>query len=205
MPYQEQFPVSTAIVTAGWNNPTRIYIEDNSYATSSTDTAEQSYDYNPFDIGSGILDKVFVKIKYYSLLTIVNTGDTGSITFIIRVYDGTTWTNYQVTALTYACTTANDESLTSQDGDNSNNEVAIDVTSIINTVNKLQNIQTALLTNITTEAGVTPSIAVDSMSILVCYHSSDAVYSTGTAKTRKELMKESKALSAVTKFLKVTS
>ncbi len=208
MPFAEAYPISTAVVAAGWANPTNAYSVNNSYATTSTNLAEQSYDYNPILKGVEVIDKVFVRVKYTMAVATVLGGDNATLTFSVKVYDGSSWTTYQVTALTYACTTVNGESFTSTDGDNSNSVVAVDCTAALNTLEKLNSAQTALLAAVTSEAGVTVTLSVDCISLLVCYHTQGDVYA-GAAKTRRNPNdpepKEYRALKAVRNYLTVTS
>jgi hypothetical protein len=200
MPYLELRPTSTAVVAAGWNNPTNAYTYNNTYADSSTDTAEQSYDYGTFLSGVEVLDKVFVKLKYNTVLAAVLGGDNATLTFSVKVYDGSAWTTFQVTALVYACTTINGESFTSTDGDNSNNTISIDVTSVLNTLDKLNSAQTALLTAITADAGLTCTVNVDCVSILACYHTTADVFA-GQAKTVNDNRNTREALKKVEQYL----
>lgn len=206
MPTLERTPISTTLVVAGWNNPTRAYAFNNSYANSTTNNAEQTYGYQSFSprplSGQETIDKVFVKLEYYYLLTGVNVGDNTTLTFSIKVYDGTSWTTYQITKAIFACTTANDESFTDTIGDNSNSTLYIDVTSKINTMVKLNNVQTRLLTTLTADAGLTPNIYVDAISIVVCCHTLAGVMATGKQATTKYSSPQAKrALRTVEKYL----
>ena len=187
MPFLELPPISTAVVAAGWQDPTNAYAFDNSYAYSETSTAEQSYDYQAALTGSEVIDKVFARIKYIPKLTGVLTGDDATLTFTLKVYDGSTWTNFQVAKLVYAVTTASDESLTVTVGDNSNSSVSVDVTSVLSTLAKLNSAQTALLTTITADAGLTVRVSVDCVSLLVLYHTVGDVFVGKHASTRRDL------------------
>ena len=202
MPSLERLPISTTQVVAGWTNPTRCYIFNNSYANSTTNLAEQTYDYLPLLTGAEVIDKVFVKLEYYYLLTGVNLGDDATITFSIKVYDGSTWTTYQVSANTFALSTANDESFTHTIGDNSNSTIYIDVTSKLDTLAKLNSAQTRLLTALTADAGLTPNVYVDAISILAVYHSEVGIMpSRGAATTRRSRPRVKKALDSVEQYL----
>jgi len=207
MPYREHTPISTTLVVAGWNNPTRCYRFNNSYANSTTNNAEQTYDYHPYSPsplgGQEILDRVFVKLEYYYLITGVNVGDDATLTFSIKVYDGSSWTTYQVTKATFALTTANDESFTDTIGDNSNSTLYIDVTSKLDTMTKLNNAQTRLLTTLTADAGLTPEVYVDAISIVACYHQPAGVMvQRGNATTKYSHPKAKRALQSVEAYLK---
>lgn len=205
MPVFERVPTSTAVVVAGWASPTNAYKFDNAYTTSQTNLAEQSYDYRPFSQalgGTETIDKVFVKIKWYYRLQGILTGDDATITFNIKVYDGSTWTTYQITAATFNCTTANDESFTDTDGDNSNSTVFIDVTSVLNTHAKLNSAQTRLHTTLTADAGLTPRISVDCISLLVCYHIKAGIFPRDVAATKHTSPNARKALQTVEAYLK---
>ncbi len=206
MPTLERFPISTAVVVAGWANPTNAYTVDNSYTTTSTNNAEQSYDYNEFLTGVEEIDKVVILIKYIYRIDGLNSGANATCTFSIKVYDGSSWTTYQVIATSYAAPAlALAETLTDTFGNNSNSVVAIDVTSIINTLAKLNAVQTALLAVFTADAGLTPQVQVDCVGVLVCYHVKGDVF-IGAAKTQRDLdTKEHRALKAVNKYLEVTS
>jgi len=205
MPVFERVPTSTAVVAAGWVNPTNAYAFDNNYAYSETNNAEQSYDYKSFLQalgGTETIDKVFVRFKWIYKLTGVATGDDATVTFSIKVYDGSTWTTYQVAAATFNCTTFNDEDFTDTDGDNSNSIVFIDVTSILNTHAKLNSAQTRLLTTLTADAGLTLRISVDCISLLVCYHiKAGAMYTGETAITKHSSPLARKALQIVEAYL----
>lgn len=206
MPFLELQPINTTVVAAGWSDPTNAYLYNNSFAYSETNNAEQSYDYANFFRGNQVIDKVFVKLEFIVKQTTVLTGDNATCTFSIKVYDGSSWTTYQVTKYVYACTTGNAESFTCTDGDNSNSTVAIDVTSKLNTIAKLNSAQTRLLTAITVDAGVTMRVSVDCISILVCYHIEGGAYPTAKAVTRKDLdRKEYRAVESVSKYLKAVS
>lgn len=205
MPVFQRVPTSTAVVAAGWVNPTNAYAFDNTYAYSETNLAEQSFDYRSFAQalgGTETIDKVFVRLKWNYKLTGINVGDDATVTFSIKVYDGSTWTTYQVTAATFSCTTANDESFTDTDGDNSNSIVFIDVSTVLNTHTKLNSAQTRLLTTITADAGLTPRISVDAITLLVCYHIEAGVMYTGEpATTKYSNPKARKALQTVEAYL----
>lgn len=182
---------------------------DGTYAYSETDDAEQEYDGYKFPLGGvEILDKVFVKIKDLRNLTTVVQGDTAGFEGTVRVYDGSSWTNYQVTADDFAVSTGNDESLTYQSGDASNSIYYIDVTSTLSTIAKLKNSKLRLLFNISaTAAGITLRWSVDAATILVCYSYSDSVPVTrGSATTKQQLStKELNALREASNILKTAS
>jgi hypothetical protein len=208
LPVIEHLPVSTTVVAAGWNNPTRCYLFNNTYANSTTNNAEQTYDYNAFSPrplgGQEVLDKVFVKLEYYYLLTGVAVGDDATLTFSVKVYDGSSWTTYQITKNTFACTTVSDESFTDTIGDNSNSTMYLDVTGKLNTMAKLNSAQTRLLTTLTADAGLTPNVYVDAVSLVACYHTPYSVMATrGTATTRRSYPKAKRALQTVEDYLTV--
>lgn len=187
-------------VIGGWVNPTNAYTQNNLYATCTTDAGEQSYDYPSFFSGNEAIDKVFVKLKYTYLITGAVAGAAATCLFSVKVYDGSSWTTYQVSNNIFATDTANN-ALTDTIGDNSNSTVLIDVTSTIDTIAKLNSIQTALLTAITADAGLTPQVKVDLASILVTYHIEGGAYPTGTAQTTRSYPKTKKALDAVDQIL----
>ena len=149
MPTIEKAPTSTTIIVAGWIDPTNAYAFDNAFTYSETDTAEQEYNgYSALPNilqGVEVIDKVYARLKWKTLLTNDTIGDTATATCTLRVYDGSTWQNYQVTAKSYTCTTINDESFTDSEGDDTNTTVNIDVTAHINTLNKWNNAKTRLL------------------------------------------------------------
>jgi len=204
MPVFERVPTSTTVVVAGWQNPTNAYAFNNSYTHSETNNAEQAYAYRSFLQalgGTETLDKVFIRFKWFYKLTGVLTGDAATVTFSIKVYDGASWTTFQVTAAVFACTPINDESFTDTDGDNNNSSVLLDVTNILNTHAKLESAQTRLLTVITNDAGLTPHISVDCVSILVCYHVKAGIIPHEVAVTKHTGSKARVALDAVETFL----
>ncbi len=196
MPAFERTPTSTTVVAAGWTNPTNAYILDNTYASTSTTTAEQSYSGYGFShpmVGTETIDKVFVKIKHY--ITIAKTGadDATEVTCTLRVYNGSTWQNYQITNLVYAnATPLTDEQPTVTVGDTSAEACSIDVTSFLNTLTKIAKAQTALLfTVVTAGAGVTVTWYVDAVTLLLCCSPTGGGFATTTRtypqKTRKAL------------------
>ncbi len=187
-------------IIGGWVNPTNAYVYDNTYTSATTNNAEQSYDYGGFLSGVEVIDKVFVKVKYNTVLAAVLGGDNATVTFSVKIYDGSTWTTYQVTALVYACTTINGESFSSTDGDNSNSIIAIDCTNVLNTLDKLNSAQTALHTAITVEAGLTLTVNVDCVSLLVCYHTNAEVFA-GQAKTQRDNKSTREALKKLEQYL----
>ena len=184
----------------GWVNPTDAYTFNNTFAYSETDTAEQEYAYSNFLTGNEIIDKVFVRIKWKSTITGVNTGDTAAGTCSIKVYDGSTWATYQVTAQDYAVSTISDESLVISEGDNTNTSALIDVTSHIGSLAELNSAKTRLLFVATEDAGLTLRWSVDAVSILVCYHIVGGVYAS-RAVTKQDNPRSREALNAVKKFL----
>lgn len=207
MPTIEAFPTGTAVVVAGWTNPEYAYRTDNTYATSSTDTAEQAYTgfANPFKAlgGAETIDKVFVKIKHYIAYTKApaGTGDSATATASIKVYDGSSWTTYQITALTYTNNEpATDEDHTAQVGNNSNPVLHIDVTTVLNTIAKLQASSLRLLFAVTGSNGVTVTWSVDSVSLIVCYGIVAGI-PTREATTQYTSPKAKKALAAVEAYL----
>jgi len=206
MPVAERAPISTTVVAAGWNNPTRCYNFDNNYADSTTNNAEQTFDYKAFSPtilgGQETLDKVFVKIKWYYKLTGLLTGDDCNITFTVKVYDGSSWTSYTVGYSVFNCTTANDESFTDTAGSNSIQTQFIDVTSTLNTLAKLNSAQTRLLTTLTADAGLTPQILVDAINIVACYHMKAGIMAPGKSVIRKhDYPQARKAFRAVSAYL----
>lgn len=209
MPTWETHATSTTAIAAGWTNPTNAYVFDGSYAYSETDDAEQEYTGYKFPLGGvEIIDKVFIKLKDLRNLTTIVQGDAASFEGSIKVYDGSSWTTYQITADDFAVSTANDESLTYQSGDASNNIYYIDVTSALNTVAKLKNAKTRLLFNISaTAVGITVRWSIDAITILVCYSYSYTVPATrGSAQTKRDLpTKEVQALKNVSNYLKTAS
>lgn len=207
MPSYEAAPNSRTLISAGWTNPANAYLFNGSYTYSETDNAEEEYDGYNFPLtGNEVIDRVFVKIKDQRKVTTVVQGDGSGHEGYIRVYNGSAWTNYQVTADDFAVTTANDESLTSQSGDASNSQHLIDVTATIDTVAKLQNTKTRLLHNISlTAAGITQRWSIDAITMLVCYSYSDSVPATGKATTKKEKPKELKTIKQVSDALKIVS
>ncbi len=180
-------------------NTTNAYTFNNSYASSTTHNAEQQYDYpnfSPSNLGGNeVLDKVFVKLKWYYKLTGVTAGDDANITFTVKVYDGSSWTSYTVGYAVFACTTANDESFTDTAGSNNIQTVFIDVTGKLGTMAKLNLAATRLVTTLTADAGLTPQIYVDAISVLACYHRPYGVMATrGAAQTKRELPNEYQTL-----------
>ena len=171
MPFIEKFPASTSVVTAGWTNPTNAYTFNNSLTYTETNTACQQYDgYSIPLTGNEVIDKVLVRLKTKTSLTTVAVGDTAVSYCNIQVYDGSTWTEYQIMAHDYTCTTANDESFSISEGDNTNADILIDVTSIIDTLAKLQAFKTRLYFAVNPAAGVTIRWSIDCISVIVCYH-----------------------------------
>jgi len=207
MPVLEKYPSATSAVVAGWTNPTNAYAFDNTYAYSETTTAEQEYSgYGNFLTGVEVIDKVFIHLKWKSTITTVNQGDTATGTCTIRVYDGATWQNYQVTAQDLAVSTANDESFVATEGNDTNTATFIDVTPHVTTLTELNSIITRLLFATTFAAGATVRWSVDAVSILVCYHIQGNLYPTGTATTKRDLEgKLYKSVQAVHDYLKATS
>ncbi len=160
MPTIQKYPVTTTLIVAGWTNPTNAYVFDNAYAYSETDAAEQEYDgYGILLTGVEVIDKVCVLIKSKTTLTSDVTGDTATATCTLRVYDGSSWQNYQVTAKAYSCTTINDESFTVTEGDDSNATILIDVTSHVSTLDELKNAKTRLLFAVTETKTITLLLA----------------------------------------------
>jgi hypothetical protein len=144
-------------------------------------------------------------LKWKASVTTVNQGDTATGTCTVRVYNGSTWQNYQVTAQAFSVSTANDESLVASEGDNSNAPTLIDVTSFIDTLPKLASIKTRLLFAKVTAAGITARWSVDAVSIIACYHAIADVF-IGAATTKHDLdKKEYRAVKAVAHYLKGTS
>lgn len=180
MPIIEKYPTNTAVIAAGWTNPTNAYTFNNTYAYSETDNAEQEYAGYDFSItGNEVIDKIYVSLKWTASVTTVIQGDAATFTGSIKVYDGSTWQTYQVTAGNFAVSTANDESLVSSTGDNSNNRIAIDVTSFLDTLAKINSAKTRLLFDIpTTAAGITLRWSVDCVSLIVCYHFEGGIMAT---------------------------
>lgn len=172
MTVAQKFPASTAVVAAGWTNPTDAYSFDNTYAYSETTAAEQEYGGYGFDVpGNEVIDKVYAVIKWFSTVTTVVQGDAANFTCSIEVYDGSTWQTYQVTAENFAVSTANDESLVCTSGNTSNSQTAIDVTALLNTPTKVNNSKTRLLFVIgATAAGITLRWSVDCISLLAVHH-----------------------------------
>ena len=159
MPVIEKGAQSTSVVAAGWVTPENAFRFDNAFAYSETDLAEQEYDYGAFLKGNEVIDKVFARLKWKSLLTSLTTGDTATVTCTLRVYDGSTWQNYQVTAKSYNCTTINDESFTDSEGDDTNNLALVDVTAHIGTHDKLNSAKTRLLFAVTETKQITLLLA----------------------------------------------
>lgn len=163
MPIIEKRPTSTTVVVAGWIDPTNVYAFDNAFAYSETNLAEQEYDgYSALPNilqGVEVIDKVYARLKWKTLLTNDTIGDTASATCTLRIYDGSTWQNYQVTAKSYTCTTTNDESFTDSEGDDTNIATNIDVTSHINTLNKWNSAKTRLLFAVTETKQITLLLA----------------------------------------------
>src|SRR3990167_9610172 len=103
MPTTERGATSTTVITAGWTNPNNAFRFDDSYASTSTDTAEQEYDgFNLKLGGQEIIDKVFAKIEHYISMVKAAAGDSAEVTCTLQVYDGSTWQNYQITNLVYS-------------------------------------------------------------------------------------------------------
>ncbi len=147
MPAKELPPSSTTLIAAGWTDPTNGYLFDDAYTYSETDNAEQEYD--GYGTVYGEIDKVFVKLKSKTRVTTVVQGDTATATCTLKVYNGTSWATYQVSAVDFAVSTANDESLVDSHGDNSNAVIYIDVTNHVDSTTKLENAKTRLLSAIT--------------------------------------------------------
>jgi len=196
-----------AYTTNSWVNPTNAYSFNNSYAHAETTGAEQEYyNYHVGLMGNQVLDKVFVCLKWIAKVSTVVLGDTATGTCVVRVHNGSTWLNFQVTAQDYACSTGNDETFYVTDGDTSNSTTLIDVTSHINTLAKLNSVKTRLLATITVSNGATVRWSVDCVSILVCYHIEGGVYPKATATTRRDLKtKPHHAIVKVADYLKQTS
>jgi len=205
MPISTRFATATAVVAAGWTDPTYAMRFDNSYAYSETNNAEQTYSgYNLNLTGTETLDKVFARIKYTSKVTTVLQGDDSTSTMTLRVYNGSTWQNYQITKQVFSVSTIpNAESLTDTVGDNSNSDTYIDITSFINTKAKLANVQFRLLYTVTADAGITVRWSVDGISLLACYHTIAGVMARGRATTKYTNPTATKALQAVNEFLTV--
>lgn len=180
MTVTQKYPSSTAIVAAGWTNPTDAYSFNNTYAYSETAAAEQEYaDYGFAVPGNEIIEKVYAVIKWFSTVTTVVQGDAANFTCSIEVYDGSTWQTYQVTKETFAVSTANDESLVCTSGDTGNSQTAIDVTSFLNTPAKVNNSKTRLLFTIgATAAGITLRWSVDCISLLACHNAQGGIPAT---------------------------
>lgn len=208
MPVYEAPPTSTTVIAAGWDTPTNGYAFNGSYTYSETDDAEQEYDGYTFPLqGAEVIDKVFVKIKDLRNVTTVAQGDAASFEGSVKVYDGSSWTTYQVTADDFAVSTANDEDLTNQSGDASNTIYFLDVTSTLNTVAKLNSAKTRILFNISaTAAGITLRWSVDAITLLVCYHTvGDVFIGASSATTRQDAKKrEHLAVKRVADYLRAT-
>jgi len=155
-----------------WQSATNLRSFNGANAHAETDNAEvecSNYYLGSAFGGSERLDKVFVRIRFTSRFTIDGDGDDCSFKGYIRVYDGSSWQNYQVTADVYACTTVNAEDFTVTSGDGSNAIKAIDVTSHLDTMAKVMSAKTRLLMDVTAaDPCVTPRWSVDCVSILVC-------------------------------------
>ena len=209
MPFYEAPPTSRTQIAAGWVDPLNGYAFDVAYTYAETDNAEEEYDGYTFPLtGNEVIDKVFIKIHERRKVTTVIQGDSASWRGIIRVYDGSSWTNYQVTEDAFDVTTANDESLTSESGNALNSQCLIDVTATIDTVAKLHAAKTRLLFMILgTAAGITLRWSVDAITMIVCYSYSDSVPATiGTAKTRKDpVTKEFRAIQKTSEALRTAS
>ena len=183
-----------------WINPEDAYSFNNTYTYSETDTAEQEYDGYIFDIaGNEVIDKVYAVLKWTSRVTTVVQGDTASFVCSIKIYNGSTWQTYQVTAEAFDVSTANDESLVCTSGNTSDSETAIDITAFLDTPTKINSAKTRLLFSIVaTAAGITLRWSVDSISLLVCHHPVGGVLAT----MKRELPLESrKALLSLKKAL----
>ena len=111
MAVAQKYPTGSTVIVAGWTNPSDAYTFNNTYAYSETDNAEQEYNGYGLNVaGNEVIDKVYAVLKWKTLVTVDTTGDSATGTCTLRVYDGSTWQNYQVTAQAYNCTTINDES-----------------------------------------------------------------------------------------------
>ncbi len=203
----QKYPSTTTLIAAGWTDPTNGYTFNNQLTYAETDLAEQEYDGYGFDvtqIGTGTIDKVLALIKYTTSLTKIGAGDSSTVICYIRIYNGSSWQNYQVTSETYVNNTPLvDEQPTITTGDTSNAIVAIDVTSFLDTLAKISSAKARLLFNITaTSAGVTPRWSVDCISLIVCYSPSSA----GAAILKRELpSKAKKALETLVEVLSINT
>jgi len=113
-------PSSTAVIVAGWANPTYAYTLNTQYTTTYTDLAEQEYAGYGFTLTSGsAVNQVIVKIQAYS-----NAPTSEHLT--AEVWDGTSWHTYAV-PITTSPTLYN-----------------WDVSSYINTYDKVNNIKTRI-------------------------------------------------------------
>lgn len=160
MPVIERNPTVTTVIVAGWQDPTNAYAFDNAFAYTETDVSNQEY--SGYGVGlSGVeeIDKVLIRLKWKTTVTAVISGDTATTTCTLRVYNGSTWQDYQVTAQDYACSTVNDESFVLSEGDNSNASALVDVTGHVDTLAKLQSIKTQLLSAITETKTITLLLA----------------------------------------------
>lgn len=172
MPYVEKGATATSVVVAGWNNPNNGYRLDSVYANTSTDAAEQAYTAYNIEVGGmEKIDKVYAQIKHYISIAKAAAGDSHEVTCTLRVYDGSTWQNYQITNLVYTnATPLTDEQPTVTVGDTNAQTSSIDLTSFLNTATKLANVQIRLLFAVVTAgAGCTATWYVDAVLITVSH------------------------------------
>lgn len=186
-----------------WVSPRNALRLDVAYASTSIDTAEQKYSgYNIRLGGNEKIDKVIALIKHYISIAKTGAGDSAEVTCTLRVYDGSSWQNYQITNLVYSnATPATDEQLTVTVGDVNAQVSGIDVTSFLNTHDKLANAQLALLYSVVTAAaGVTITWYVDAVILLVTY-STGAGTTTVAITSQTYPQKAKKAFEAIEKTL----
>jgi len=70
MPTEKRSPTATAVEVANWNDPTKAYASDNTYAYSDTKGSMQDYYNYGFDIPAGsTINSVKVKVEHYESTT----------------------------------------------------------------------------------------------------------------------------------------